>query len=63
MIEKYSQQENTVPIIAIGGIKVNDIEELRKIGLSGVAISSLLTHSKDPKNEIQQILDRFAVRV
>jgi len=63
LIEKYSQQENTVPIIAIGGIKVNDIEELRKIGLSGVAISSLLTHSKDPKNEIQQILDRFAVRV
>ena len=63
ILEKYSQQGNTVPIIAIGGIKVNDIEELRKIGLSGVAVSGLLTHSEHPEKEIQQVLDRFAVRV
>ncbi|WP_417885453.1 thiamine phosphate synthase [Zunongwangia sp.] len=63
LIEKYSQQEKTVPIIAIGGITLNDIEELREIGLSGIAVSGLLTHSEHPEKEIQQVLDRFAVRV
>lgn len=57
LIEKYSKHENTVPIIAIGGITLNDIEELNKIGLNGVAVSGLLTHSKDPENVIEQIYE------
>lgn len=63
LMQDYLKKENSVPVIAIGGIALKDIQDLKKIGLSGVAVSSLLTHSKDPKNEIQQILDRFAVRV
>ncbi len=62
LMAAYSKMENTVPVIAIGGIQVSDIEELRQIGLSGIAVSGMLTHSEHPENEIQQILDGFAVR-
>jgi len=62
LMAAYSKHENTVPVIAIGGIQLSDIEELRRIGLSGIAVSGMLTHSEYPENEIQQILDGFAVR-
>ncbi|MCL6220680.1 thiamine phosphate synthase [Zunongwangia pacifica] len=57
LMEDYLKRENSVPVIAIGGIALKDIQELKKIGLSGVAVSGLLTHSEHPENEIQQIYD------
>lgn len=62
LMAAYSKMENTVPVIAIGGIQLSDIEELRRIGLSGIAVSGMLTHSEHPEKEIRQILDGFAVR-
>ena len=62
LMAAYSKQENTVPVIAIGGIQLSDIEVLHRIGLSGIAVSGMLTHSEYPENEIRQILDGFAVR-
>lgn len=40
------------PIYAIGGIQKEDISELIKLGLNGVALSGLLTKEKDIKNII-----------
>ncbi|MDN3596044.1 thiamine phosphate synthase [Zunongwangia endophytica] len=62
VLKRYSEHQKTVPIIAIGGIVFNDIEKLQKIGLNGIAVSGLLTHSEKPDQEIQQILNRFYVR-
>jgi thiamine-phosphate pyrophosphorylase len=44
-----------IPIIAIGGIRIDDIESLINIGIHGIAISSLITQAEDKKNIINQL--------
>jgi thiamine-phosphate pyrophosphorylase len=41
-----------VPVFAIGGIVVNDVDSLMRTGTYGVAVSSALTHAADMKTEI-----------
>lgn len=59
IVKKMQQQSNPIPIIAIGGIKLDDIAALRSCGVSGVALSSFLHRQKSPKQTIQQIKESF----
>jgi len=43
------------PIVAIGGIKADDIEEIRSTGIYGVAVASAITHSEDKKTLITRM--------
>jgi thiamine-phosphate pyrophosphorylase len=36
-----------VPVIAIGGIKINDVEEILATGVYGIAVSSAISNSGD----------------
>ena len=50
-----------IPIIAIGGITVEDTCSLIKCGLHGVAISSLLTFAPNPEelfNNLKKEIER-----
>ena len=46
-----------LPIIAIGGIELEDVPELMRTGVFGIAVSGLLTHdfgiTDDLKNRIE----------
>lgn len=44
-----------IPIIAIGGIELADINAIIKTGLYGVAISGAITHATDPATMIRQM--------
>ncbi|PZP42265.1 MAG: thiamine phosphate synthase, partial [Pseudopedobacter saltans] len=47
-----------IPIYAIGGVNVNDVDLLKEIGIDGIAISSLIqTISKNDWQRINQILN------
>jgi thiamine-phosphate pyrophosphorylase len=48
-----------IPIIAIGGIQVADIKSLKEIGILGVAVSGLITSSKDKKQIVNDIMSLF----
>ncbi len=61
IIVDYKQNHLKIPLVAIGGIELNDIESLCKIGIQHVALSSfivkaLLTHQYE---SITQVLDTF----
>ncbi|KAA5532078.1 thiamine phosphate synthase [Paenimyroides baculatum] len=43
------------PIIAIGGIKLNDIESIKHLGIYGVALSGLLTQNPSILPQIQTV--------
>jgi len=45
----------TIPIYAIGGLELDDIEGLMKSGIHGVALSGAITHSTDKKEFISQM--------
>ncbi|WP_341833975.1 thiamine phosphate synthase [Chitinophaga pollutisoli] len=46
-----------IPVIAIGGILLNDIPAILDTGVYGIAVSGLITHAPDKKSIVQQILD------
>ncbi len=48
-------QNSEIPIVAIGGIVESDIVELIKVGLSGIAVSAMLTGEDALKETIQNI--------
>lgn len=48
-----------IPIIAIGGIKETDIEDLLSVGVYGVAISGAIVKAPHPKTLIERIHEKF----
>ena len=49
-----------LPVVAIGGITINDIPQLMRIGMSGVALSGTVLRAADPVAEMRQIVSKAA---
>lgn len=52
-----------IPIIAIGGITLTDIEPLIKTGVHGIAISGAITNSPNPKEYVEQVQQKLMLDV
>ncbi len=48
-----------LPVYAIGGIQIKDIPPLMETGVSGIAVSSLISKSENKKETIRQIFQQF----
>ncbi|WP_306353637.1 thiamine phosphate synthase [Flavobacterium sp. '19STA2R22 D10 B1'] len=59
---KVIEAKITVPIVAIGGIQFDDIPLLAETAISGIALSGLLTHAKEPALIINYINHIFNER-
>ena len=59
IMQKLQSRGLKMPIYAIGGISVDDLNDLKQTGIYGVAISSVILDSQDPNNTIKQILKTF----
>ena len=46
--EELRKRNVDIPVIAAGGIKIEDVEELMKTGIAGVAVSSAVNLSENP---------------
>jgi thiamine-phosphate pyrophosphorylase len=46
-----------IPIIAIGGIKEGDIENILKTGVHGVAVSSAISNDQNPEEKTKNLLN------
>jgi thiamine-phosphate pyrophosphorylase len=55
IMEKVKQANIKLPIIAIGGIDIEDIPSIMQAGIFGVAVSGALTYAKDPTNRIKRM--------
>ncbi len=49
ILNELKSRNIEIPIYAIGGIVEDDFEKLEEIGVFGVAVSSLITHHKNPE--------------
>ena len=45
-----------IPIYAIGGIRLNDLEALKQTGVYGIAISTIILESPSPIETIKEII-------
>lgn len=45
-----------IPLVAIGGITKEDIPEIMKTGVNGIALSGCILHAVNPVEETREIL-------
>jgi thiamine-phosphate pyrophosphorylase len=52
-----------IPIYAIGGIQLKNVESIMETGVHGIAVSGLITQSKKPKQLITQLNGKLYVSI
>ena len=57
IINKCKEHNYKTPIVAIGGIEIEDIPSLVKMGVNGVAISGYILNSENPTLITNKIID------
>ncbi len=63
IINQMKAQNIEIPVYAIGGIQLEDIDELMKTGIHGIAISGLLTQNQNQKKLITQLHEKLYVNI
>lgn len=61
IMNKLKGSKIDIPVIAIGGIRLEDIEELVEIGISGVALSGFLHKQENIATTISQLQSYFKI--
>ncbi|MNN95802.1 Regulatory protein TenI [compost metagenome] len=51
-----------IPVIAIGGIGLDQIDEVLDHGAQGIAVISSILHALDPVEAVQQMADKLNER-
>lgn len=59
IIAKMESAGITVPVIAIGGVKSENTKDLLKIGVDGIAVSSLIAFHNNPRNITEEVLNKL----
>ena len=57
LLEAMEEQQLTTPLVAIGGITLEDLPLLRSVGVKGFAVSGAILHAPDPVAATRQWID------
>lgn len=60
-IMTYIQEYSDLPIVAIGGITLSDIQEIMETGVTGIAISGAITRAEDPVETTRNIIKKLSI--
>lgn len=59
IIEQCKVARIYLPVVAIGGILLEDVSNIMQTGVTGIALSGLITHSKNRKEIISQLYSKL----
>lgn len=57
LLKQMEECQIHIPLIAIGGIMRDDIPDLIKIGVDGIAISGAVLNAENPKEEMEKLIN------
>ncbi|WP_413513366.1 thiamine phosphate synthase [Myroides odoratus] len=60
ILSSLTSEERNTPIVAIGGITLEDVPRLKQLGLQGIAVSNLL-HQKQNSQHMIQLLNSYFI--
>lgn len=63
ILQKMKKNKIEVPVYAIGGITLKDINPLMETGIHGIAVSGIITESDEKKILIQQLNEKLYANV
>lgn len=55
IVSDCKQKGITIPLIAIGGIELNDIPDILQTGVNGIAVSGLIVNAENTKSTVSKI--------
>ena len=61
IIQKMKVENIDIPIVAIGGITKEDIPDIMKTGVNGIALSGCILNAKNPASETHDIMEMMKV--
>ena len=56
IVAKMKSQDIDIPIVAIGGITIDDIPSIMQTGVNGIALSGTVLNAPDPVQEMKRIM-------
>ena len=59
IVKEVRQADILLPIVAIGGITIDDIAPLMATGVNGVAMSGAIINADDPVDYTRRVLQRL----
>ena len=63
IIQRLKNNKIEIPVYAIGGIALEDMNPLIETGIHGIAVSGMITNSDKKKNLIQQLNEKLYANV
>jgi thiamine-phosphate pyrophosphorylase len=63
IVKKTKQHNIEIPIYAIGGIALENVENLMETGIHGIAVSGLITQNEYPTQLIHQLNNKLYVTI
>lgn len=57
ILSQMEKHEINLPIVGIGGIRADDIADLKATGLNGIALSGSILRASDPVGEMKRIIE------
>ncbi len=58
--QKIMESSPSIPLLAIGGLRLDDLPALMALGLHGVAISSAISHGDQPQEVAKQFIAKIS---
>jgi len=55
IVRRMNEESIDLPLLAVGGIQLTDVEELIGTGVFGIAVSAAVNHAEDPADAFRQI--------
>jgi len=59
ILAKMKAKGIDIPVVAIGGITMNDIKDVMRTGVSGIALSSTILRANSPVDETRWIINKI----
>ncbi|UKJ06873.1 thiamine phosphate synthase [Solitalea lacus] len=60
ILKQMKTEALELPVIAIGGLTIDDVEGLKEAGVYGVAVSSVITHAEDACVMVQEFENKIS---
>lgn len=61
VMDTLEAERITMPVVAIGGIEINDVEQIMSTKVDGIAISGTILNAADPVAEMQRFVQSMNV--
>ncbi len=59
IVEEMSKREIDIPVLAVGGVQINDVDGLMNTGVFGIAVSAAVNLAEEPGNSLKEFYKRL----